>query len=87
MTNNASNNNNDSIHAEVDCVLKLKKQEKLTSINLIVFRTNNKGSILCMAKPCENCINTIKSTLKYKNYKLKKFWYTDERGDFIRCYI
>lgn len=40
-----------------------------------------------MAKPCENCINTIKSTLKYKNYKLKKFWYTDEDGNFIRCYI
>jgi len=37
-----------------------------------------------MSKPCIHCINTIKKTLKYKNYTLKKFWYTDESGNFIK---
>jgi len=37
-----------------------------------------------MSKPCHNCIYTIYKTLKYKNYKLKKIWYTDESGEFIR---
>ena len=70
----------------MDCVKKLKKSEKIVSINLIVFRTNNKGDSLLMSKPCQNCINTINSTLKYKNYKIKKFWYTNEKGQFIRFY-
>jgi len=39
-----------------------------------------------MAKPCSHCVKTIHSTLKYKNYKLKKIWYTNEEGDFIRFY-
>jgi len=39
-----------------------------------------------MSKPCINCINTIKKTLKYKNYKLKKIWYTNEKGEFIQYY-
>jgi len=60
---------------------------KINSINLIVFRTNNKGEALSMSKPCLNCINTIKKTLKYKNYKLKNFWYTDEKGNFIKLNI
>ena len=74
----------DSIHAEVDCVLKLKKVEKPKSINLCVFRTNNKGNALMMAKPCDNCIQAINYNLKKKNYVLKKLLYTDEEGKLIR---
>ncbi len=37
-----------------------------------------------MAKPCQHCLNTIYSTLTYKNYKLKKIWYTNEYGEFIK---
>lgn len=29
-------------------------------------------------------MNTIHSTLEYKNYKLKKLWYTDTNGDFVK---
>ena len=72
-----------TIHAEVDCVNKLKKREKKTRINLIVFRTNNKGDCYMMAKPCRNCLNTIDITLEKKNYVLKKLYYT-ENNDFVK---
>lgn len=77
INNNASSQNNDSIHAEVDCVKQLKKMEKLTYINLIVFRTNSCGNILMMSKPCNNCLKTIDTTLYKKNYRLKNLYYTD----------
>lgn len=73
--------NNDCVHAEVDCVSRLKKSEKINSISLIVFRTNNQGTKLMNAKPCINCIKTINFTLKSKNYRLKKLCYSDEHGE------
>jgi hypothetical protein len=63
---------------------KLKKCEKQTVVNLIVFRTNNTGTSLLMSKPCQNCMNCIHATLKHKNYKLKKLWYTNSNGEFIK---
>lgn len=80
--NNKSEKNHDCIHAEDDCVSRLKKSEKCQPINLVVFRTNNKGDKLMMAKPCQNCMKTIDFTLKKKNYRLKKLIYTDENGEF-----
>ncbi len=80
INNNASSKNHDSIHAEVDCVKQLKKMEKPTYINLIVFRTNNCGNMLMMAKPCNNCLKTIDSTLYKKNYRLKTLYYTDNNS-------
>ena len=53
--------------------MKLKKREKKTNINLVVFRTNNKGDTYMMAKPCNNCIITINRVLDKKNYILKGF--------------
>jgi hypothetical protein len=81
LNNKASEKNKDCIHAEVDCVNQLKKSEKVSTINLIVFRTNNIGNKLMNAKPCECCLKTIDFTLKRKNYKLKKLCYTDENGE------
>ena len=73
-----------SRHAEVDAVTKLKYTEKQKQITMLVFRTNNKGDKLLMAKPCKNCVREIRRTLKFKNYKLKanKCYYTDEEGNF-----
>ena len=73
-----------SIHAEVAAVNKLRYTVKRKTVTMIVFRTNNKGDKLMMAKPCNNCENHIKKTLKYRNYKLKgnKCWYTDLDGSF-----
>lgn len=81
MNNKASASNKDCIHAEVDCVNRLKKSEKICPINLIVFRTNNNGDKLMNAKPCDCCLKTIDFTLKRKNYKLKKLSYSDENGE------
>jgi len=83
LNNKACENNKDNIHAEVDCVNHLKKSEKLAHINLIVFRTNNSGNKLMNAKPCNCCLKTIDFTLKQKNYKLKKLFYSDENGNII----
>ena len=73
-----------TIHAEIDAMNKLKKCEKTKKVNLVVFRVNNSGTKLCMAKPCENCVCGIRKILKEKNYKLKanKCWYTNEEGEF-----
>jgi cytidine deaminase len=73
-----------SRHAEVDAVTKLRYTEKQKQITIIVFRTNNNGDKLMMAKPCEHCVLQIRRTLKFKNYKLKgnKCWYTDIDGNF-----
>ena len=73
-----------SIHAEIDAVSKLKPSEKRKEVKMIVFRVNNSGTKLCMAKPCCNCIKGIKHAFNRKNYKLKanKCWYTNESGDF-----
>jgi len=81
MNNKASKENNDCVHAEVDCVSRLKKSGKINHISLIVFRTNNKGDKLMNAKPCQNCVRTINFTLKSKNYILKKLCYSDEHGE------
>ena len=83
LNNKASKENKDNIHAEVDCVNRLKKSEKRAHINLIVFRTNNAGDKLMNAKPCECCLKTIDFTLKQKNYKLKKLCYSDENGKIV----
>ena len=60
--------------------MRLKKREKKTNINLVVFRTNNTGNNYMMAKPCNNCLNTIDITLQKKNYVLKKLYYTDNNN-------
>ena len=80
ISNKASSNDCDSIHAEVDCVKQLKKMRKLTHINLIIFRTNNCGTALMMSKPCDNCLKTIDNTLYKKNYRLKTLYYTDNNS-------
>ncbi len=80
----ACDNKTDSLHAEVDCIKKLKFCKKETKISLVVFRTNNHGDSLKMAKPCKNCINSIYTILNKKNYRLKKIWFTNEDGDFER---
>ena len=79
-------NSSNTIHAEVDCMNRLKKMEKLTDISIIVFRTNNQGDYLLMSKPCDNCMRSIRHTLHWKNYRLKNLYYTDNNR-FIKFSI
>ena len=73
-----------TIHAEIDAVSKLKPSRKRKEVKMIVFRVNNSGTKLCMAKPCCNCVKGIKDGFNHKNYRLKanKCWYTNESGEF-----
>ena len=64
---------------------KLKKSHKQKDLCVFVFRTNNKGDKLMNAKPCNNCYNCINLSLKNKNYKLKKIYYSDENGIVQKC--
>ena len=81
INNCACDNNRDCIHAEVDCMNNLKKTHKQKNISIFVFRTNNKGDKLMMARPCQNCYNAIDFNLKKKNFKLKTIYYSDESGE------
>ena len=75
-----------TIHAEVDAIKKLRYSKTKKKIDVLVFRTNLKGEELKMAKPCQNCINSIMKNTKLKNYRLSKIHYTNEKGeiDFIK---
>ena len=80
-------------HAEVDVIEKIKplysgkeknkckKVKNLKKLNMLVLRTNKKGSCLMNAKPCENCLKYMKNIYR-KGYKIQKIYYTDENGYF-----
>lgn len=45
----------------------------------MVIRVNNSGD-LCSSKPCENCINYMRTVSVKKGYKIKTVYYsTSER--------
>ena len=69
-----------SIHAEVNAVQKLPTTQKRVKVDVFVFRTNRKGNILTMSKPCDNCMNYIHKNLAMKGYRLNRIYYTDFQG-------
>jgi hypothetical protein len=75
-----------SIHAEDNAFHKLKKNNKKQrkNIDIIVFRVNKMGDRLLMSKSCQNCLKKIKKGLVYKYYKLRDFYYTNEKGSLSR---
>ena len=76
-----------TVHAEIDAIMNLKKSIKVQEVSMVVFRRCHDG--IGMAKPCENCIRGIKYGLRRKNYKLKsnKCYYSDENGNIDFVYI
>ena len=70
-----------TIHAEVDAVNSLPITQKRNKVNLFVFRTNKKGDVLTMSKPCDNCMNYITKNLALKGYRLHRIYYTDFNGE------
>ena len=78
----ASFNNRNSLHAEMDCLKKLKKQVKKKIVNVLVFRINNNCEYL-NAKPCKSCYQSILDLLDRKNFILKNIYYTDKNSLYI----
>jgi hypothetical protein len=77
---------NPGIHAEYDTINKLiplKNKKKLKSINLLVIRLSIKNKIQS-SKPCNNCIEMMKTLPIKKGYKIKNIYYSDENGDIIK---
>ena len=79
------NDNHDTIHAEVDCIEKLKKikynlKKKFKKVNVLVIRTNPKGTELLMSKPCKNCQKYLEENLYVNGFKLNKIYYTDKNA-------
>ena len=77
---NVNNIQSKTIHAEVDAAKKLKYTSKTKHINIFVFRTDDKGITCKMAKPCNNCMNSLYKICSQKNYKIKNIYYTDSFG-------
>ena len=74
-----------SCHSEMEVLKYIQTEDKRKIRKYVMWNIRwTKNGDIVNSKPCIHCINTIKKTLKYKNYTLKKFWYTDESGNFIK---
>lgn len=74
------------IHAECNAISKLiplKPKKKLENINLLVIRLSTKNKIQS-SKPCNNCIQTMKTLPQKKGYKIENIYYSDEDGNIIK---
>lgn len=66
----------------MDAINKLKTLDinnKLCKVNIIVIRINNSGN-LCSSKPCNKCINYMKTVAVDKGYKINKIYYSISTG-------
>ena len=63
----------------MDCLKKLKKQNKTKIVNVLVFRINNNCEYL-NAKPCKSCYQSIIDLLVRKNFILKHIYYTNQNN-------
>jgi GTPase Era involved in 16S rRNA processing len=74
------------IHAEYDALSKLmplKNKKRLESINLLVIRLSSKNKIQS-SKPCNNCIEIMKTLPLRLGYKIDTIYYSDENGFIIK---
>jgi len=66
-----------SVHAEMDV---LYKHHKMTRSNkkfsILVIRINKNGHV-CDSKPCQQCIDNLKS------YNINKIYYSDSDGNIV----
>jgi hypothetical protein len=74
------------IHAECDALSKLmplRNKKRLEPINLLVIRVSTKNKIQS-SKPCNNCIEKMKTIPVNKGYKIENIYYSDENGNIIK---
>jgi hypothetical protein len=60
----------------------LKYKKKLEPINLLVIRLS-KTNKLQSSKPCNNCINAMKTIPIKKGYKIQKIYYSDGQDNMV----
>lgn len=64
------------IHAELDCLLKINKED-LSSYKMLVLRIDRNEN-LTMSKPCSGCQSVL------SQFNLKEIWYSDRNGNIIQ---
>jgi deoxycytidylate deaminase len=64
------------IHAELDCLLKMDKED-LSDYNMLVIRVDNNGK-LNMSKPCQGCQSLL------EQFNIKEVWYSDFKGQIVK---
>ena len=64
------------IHAELDCVLKVDKED-LRDYKMLVLRVDRKNK-LNMSKPCPGCLSLI------NQFNIAEVWYSDKNGDIVK---
>jgi deoxycytidylate deaminase len=64
------------IHAELDCLLKMDKED-LSGYNMLVIRVDNNGK-LNMSKPCQGCQSLL------EQFNIKEVWYSDFKGQIVK---
>lgn len=74
----------DTLHAEVDATMKLKKSQKLKPIDVFVFRIDKTFTKTMLGKPCYNCVKYMQINFIRKNYKLRYIYYTSKTGTIIK---
>lgn len=64
------------IHAELDCLLKMDKED-LSDYNMLIIRVDNNGK-LNMSKPCKGCQSLL------EQFNIKEVWYSDFKGQIVK---
>ena len=64
------------IHAELDCLLKINKED-LSDYKILVLRIDRNGK-LNISKPCKGCQSVL------SQFNLKEIWYSDKDGNIIQ---
>ncbi len=64
------------IHAELDCVLKVDKED-LADYKMLVLRIDRKNK-LNMSKPCPGCLSLI------YQFNIGEVWYSDKNGQIVK---
>jgi len=76
------------IHAEIDCIRKLKqmnvnRHKNLIKIDICVVRFLLNGS-LSISKPCFNCLREMEILALKKGYKIINIYYSDKNQQIVK---
>jgi deoxycytidylate deaminase len=64
-----------SVHAEIDCIMRAKRD--ISGHSILVIRLMKNGE-LGMAKPCKHCLSYL------DHVKIKNTYYSDSKGEIVK---